>query len=205
MKTFLNDSSFFMLVRLPGGATGRFELMDWFSISSRSRYRIIVDQEINITAPSVDALSHDYPGVRFMVLVSNPYRRAWTAYNSVLEAVEDPKFKALFNQIPHRTFEEFVLGLGKPMPKQWPFWWDLCTSQRQWAERNDVKVDYVLREEHLSQDMLPIREYFMRQQDVIEMNLDNNFMNEYTNEMKSKIEQLFDQDFTYFNYKKLSQ
>lgn len=204
MNNFLKDTSFYMLVRLPGGTTGRYELTDWFSTSNRSKYRWIVDQEINIKAPAIDKLIEDYPGVKFLMLASNPYRRAWNAYKSVLEAMEDPKFKALLTTIPHDTFESFILGLSRnELPLNWPFWWNLKTPQCHWAERNGKKVDYVIREECINDDMAEIREYFLRE-DLIDLTLDDAYLDQYTNEMKSQVEELFDEDFRYFDYKKLT-
>jgi hypothetical protein len=196
----------FMGIRVPG----QLEIpgvIEWFQTNVDSSYRLIYDSELY--EENFDLKSHKviYDDVKTFAVVSNPWARAKMIYIDMINAKKNLESLDIVNIFNLDSFEKFILNWPtSPAPGHW---FSIDMPQLHWVqfqeENKIVKVDYLIRQEFIEEDMKPLQDYFfnnvkhkIRQVDIFNTIYD--YKKDYTTESKKHIEKMFLLDIDTFKY-----
>lgn len=198
--TYKTDSSFFMYVKPPGSHVGLDILRQWFQASPSGKFRLILDQELDTSFPSLKDINKFYPGIKTFAVVVNPWARMKIIYDSLSEKT---------NPISHLAgigLNEFILKLSNfKDDKNWPFSFTPLTPQTDWLEYIDdagnlQTVDYVFTAENMVEEFKIIQDYFMCYDKLSSSVIIPDYQDCYNDTSKNIIAEYFKKDIDKFNY-----
>lgn len=202
MMTFKDDDSFFTIV-MPYRCPIRFwDIYSWVEKSDIAKFRFIRDLEIEQDRLTLKEVSDIYPGVKTIGIVTNPWARAYYAYNSAINPA--PGFPGVeqiltqFKNINFDSFESYLYSLKNceaPSNKQHP-----TTPQLHWLKYNNTMVDYVLKAEQINEDFEIIKEYFQTSESLETGNFYIDYRDHYTDDLKSLVADICHEDIETFGY-----
>lgn len=192
--TYKNDSSFFICVKPPVNYIGTKEITKWLESNIESRYRIIVDDELEANYATLKEIDQYYPGVKTIGVTINPWARALIAYND-LQSKSHP-----LSKLAEGSFEEFILNLSKASSLN-----KFLLPQLHWFEYVDDAgipraVDYIFKCENLDSEFKTIQDYFVTSKPLSWLNDLPAYKEHYTLETKQIIADMFEEDIKKFNY-----
>jgi hypothetical protein len=195
--TYNNDSSFFIYVKAPGSYIGIKEIANWFEASAISRYRLIIDDELDSNYATIKQVDEYYPGVKSIGMVINPWARPVIAYHD-LQQMDHP-----LTDIASGTFTEFINNLLKL--KEEKTLYSPLSPQIDWVEYVDADgnihtADFIFKCETLDEDFKVIQEYFEIDTPLTWLHTIPEYRSYYTDETKQIIAELFKKDIERFNY-----
>ena len=206
MTTYKDDNSFFNFIPIIKVPTGKRELHEWLLDHESSRFRFILDREADDDFLNMKQREELYPGIKSIAIVTNPWKRALISYNDLrikFEETKNPRLEIYkletFESYLNQTF--YNLKLKDFMPD---VWFDFTTQQIDWLTYNSngnvKKAKYILRLEHINDDLKPLQDYFLnsRTLDVFDPNLD--YREYYNNRSIDLIANLFKDDIKTFGY-----
>lgn len=202
LPTYKTDDSFFTLLAIPGNPH-RWSLFRWFEKSNQSKFRFIRDTEIETDYLNLEQIEDIYPGIKTIVVVSNPWIRAKFIYDQICafkKANESRQIPATTIDFNLESFEAFVHSIKTTQPTS-KYWFLPTTPQVDWVTYNDRKCSYILHAENIDEEFKVIQDYFeldipLDMQDKIP-----EYRHLYSNETKQIVEELFYKDIEAFRYK----
>jgi hypothetical protein len=195
---YKNDSSFFIYVKAPGSYIGIKEIANWFESTTASRYRLIIDDELDSSHATIKQVDEYYPGVKSIGMVVNPWARPVIAYHD-LKQMDHP-----LTDIALGNFTEFINNLLKLKKSKVSY--NPLAPQVDWIEytnSNNVlhTADYVFKAETLDTDFKVIQDYFEIDKPLEWLHTIPDYRSYYTDETKQIIAEIFKKDIERFNYK----
>jgi hypothetical protein len=195
--TYKNDSSFFIYVKAPGSYIGIKEIAKWFESNTVSRYRLIIDDELDSNYATIQQVDEYYPGVKSIGMVINPWARPVIAYNDLQNMDHH------LTSIASGTFTEFINNLLKLKEANVPY--NPLSPQVDWVEYTDNNgifhtADYIFKCENLNEEFKIIQSYFENYTPLEWFHSIPEYRSYYTDETKQIIAELFKKDIERFNY-----
>lgn len=198
--TYKNDSTFFMYVKPPGSYIGVHDIQRWFMASSVSKFRIIVDQELDDNFATLQERNEFYPGIRSFAVVLNPWARMKVVYDD-LQRIDSP-----ISHFAKCDFETFILKLPElANVEDWPFNFSPLASQWHWLEYADsdgkkYTVDNIFHAEHLDQEFKVIQDYFEVYQPLKWTDTIPEYKSYYTDSATQIVAEIFKEDIEKLGY-----
>jgi hypothetical protein len=199
--TYKTDASFFSYIKPPGSYIGILEISRWFEKSIHSRYRLIIDNELDELYAGLNERDEFYPGIKTFAVVINPWARIKLVYDDLHRIEHELSGHA------QGTFTEFVNVL--PTLSRDTIWYNryhMLSPQSSWLEYTQpdgsIKtVDYLFKAETLDTDFKVIQEYFENNNPLTWFNIIPKYKSHYTARTKKIVYDIFKEDIEKFGYK----
>lgn len=199
--THKTDSSFFMYVKPPGSYIGVHDIQRWFYAKTMSKFRLIIDPELDENFATLKERSEFYPGIKSFAVVLNPWARMKLVYDD-LQRVQSP-----ISYLAEYDFETFISRLHELADvKDWPFSFSPLAPQAYWLEYTDDSgnkhgVDYIFHAEDLDEEFKVIQDYFGSNHPLVWTDHIPEYKEHYTELTKNIVAELFKEDIEKFGYK----
>jgi len=198
--TYKTDPSFFSYIKPPGSYIGISEITKWFENSIHSRYRLIIDNELDELYAGLHERNEFYPGIKTFAVVINPWARIKLVYDD-LHRIEHE-----LSDLASGTFTEFVNLL--PTLSTDNIWYDryhVLSPQNSWLESTHADgsintVDYLFKVETLDTDFKVIQEYFENDKPLTWLHTIPKYKSHYTAKTKRIVSNIFKEDIEKFGY-----
>jgi len=195
MKTYNNDDSFFMCIKIPFSYIGVNEIKSWFQQIFLRKQRLIIDEELDLSHANLEQRLEWYPGISTISVVTNPWARVYIAYNHVRRK------ETFFNQLASLEFNEFISTIDRlEIDDSYNFWYNPLASQASWLESKDKKADYIFKVENLDEEFKVIQEYFKTTDKIIWYDRVPEYKQHYNSRSIEIVEKLFKEDIEKFGY-----
>ena len=198
MKNYLNDTSFFTYIAIPG-QLGCLSLLHWFNDSRIARFRIIQDDEADADFLNLKERLELYPGIVTYTVVMNPWARAFFCYQQLKTCQEQNINNPFIKYFDMSSFENFVMSWPSTQFENCQF--TLDTAQLDWVVDGGQTADYIFRAETLAEDFQVIQKYFDQEDHpLVILEPYPDYRDKFTDTMKQRIQDLFKKDIDYFGY-----
>ena len=198
--TYKTDDSFFTTVLPPFSYYGA-SVKSWFMKNNYARFRYIKDIEVEREFWNVAQVQDIYPGIKTISVVLNPWARMRYAYLRLCEMQQsNDTLYADLSSIDFGSFTDFIVSL----PNQQPigdFKFTLATPVSDWISNNGMSVDFVLKDESLSEDFTCLQEYFCDKTPLEIPKKLPSYKRFYNKTTKSIVAEVFKKDIDRFGYK----
>lgn len=163
---FKQDNSFFTIINIPNPYDKNL-IVSWFFKNQSSRYRLILDDEINDQNLTLQSVHETFPGIKTIAVVTNPWEKLYRSYKKMLEIYENNQVDLWLDEADcTQGFDKFleeVLSIKKL--KNFSYWWIPSTQNIEWIEYIDETgtiqtIDYVLKAEDITEQFVPIQNFF---------------------------------------------
>ena len=198
ITNYKSDSSFFTYVKIPMSWIGIGEIRYWFQMlgGNVSKYRIIVDEDLDEERLDLKRREEYYPGTRVMTVVMNPWARIRLGYSD-LKKSGDPRGDI--------NFTDFVKNLPNLKDKKFDHWWHPLDQQMRWIEYQQEdgtmrKADYIFHVEKLDEEFQVIQDYFDCYEPLQWWTPLPKYKEFYTEETKAIVADLFAEDIERLGY-----
>lgn len=163
---FKQDNSFFTIINIPNPYDKNL-IVSWFFKNPASRYRLILDDEIDGQNLTLKGIHETFPGIKTIAVITNPWEKFYRSYKKMFELHEKNQIDLWLDEADcTQGFDKFleeVLSIKKF--KNFSYWWNPSTQNTEWIEYIDEKgtkqtVDYVLKAEDIVEQFVPIQNFF---------------------------------------------
>ena len=196
-STYKTDQSFFTYVKPPSNYIGIKELVKWFNAASTSKYRLIVDQELDEEFATLEKVENFYPGIKTFAVAINPWARPVVTYAD-LKRIEHP-----LSKYAQGSFDDFVRSMEQAIEETPNSYFAL--PQISWFEYKDsdnaVKsVTHIFKAESLESDFKILQDFFETTRGLEWVTEIPEYKDLYTTETKKIISKYFQEDIDRFAY-----
>lgn len=196
MKTYKDDNSFFMYIKIPFCYIGINEIKSWFQSVPLRRHRLIIDQELDNVHSDLKQRLEWYPGITTISVVMNPWARTYLAYTHFR------KDELSLKELSKTNFNEFVLQLENlKVDDSYDKWYHPLASQISWLETESSKTDYIFKVENLENEFSVIQKYFITKDSLEWQDEYPKYQDHYDEKSIKIVEKIFAEDIERFEYK----
>ena len=198
MKPLINVTSFAQF--------GNIEVERWFQFRAAPAFQLIIDHELQDRHATLNEVLLHYPTITTYSIVMNPWAKAKFLYNNMIQCKFGPYKYVDFDcgvdaHFDTSSFENFVMNW--PSVQLLGSTASTTTQQVEFiTDSNQKTVDFLLHAEIIVIDFIQIQQY--ANCDVSfhlrESEYPTYYRDAYTNEMKLKINTLFNDDVKHLNY-----
>lgn len=201
--TYKTDDSFFTTVFPPFVFYG-WNVKLWLSKNDNAKFRYIRDTEVEQEFWNIQQINEFYPGIKTITIVVNPWARMHYAYKQLCIMKENNQLSSLdLSVLNLDSFSKFITDLPN-LPTVGDFWFTLTTPMCKWLDYEvdgEIKtVDYVLKDNSLVSDFVPLQEYFCSDVPLTIAEKLPSYKRFYNKKTKEIVATLFKEDIERFDY-----
>lgn len=190
----------------PIASYGLLDVVDWFVNHPEHNFNFIVDSESDYYSISLQERMEYYEGVNIIGIVMNP----WARMKYCFDGLNLKKIKGIPSAadgiLNTESFEGFILTYPANTKLSDSHWCNFGTNQIEWLtyidqEGNKKEVNFLLRAETLETDFDKIKIFLDNDKSpFVPTSIYPEYKSQYSQQMKTKVEEIFHQDIEYFKY-----